>query len=189
MTDQQYPPPGPGYPPQGTAYPPAQGGYPPPTGVYPPPQAGYPPPDATGYPPKEGYSPAPPQGYLPGNQPPPPQGYSPQPPQPQQQTTSNVVVVTGQPQVTSTVVHVSSSVPDYTILSIVMTILCIFFNCFALVCTIPAIFLAVQAKEEAARGEQDIALQHARIALYLNIGAIVSWVVIWIIWIAIAAAT
>ena len=43
-----------------------------------------------------GYSPYPPQqGYQ---APPPPQGYYPAPAVPQQQSTSNVVVVQGQPQ-------------------------------------------------------------------------------------------
>jgi len=47
----------------------------------------------------------------------------------------------------------------------------------------------IQAKEEGARGDRVIALQHARTALYLNIAAIVFGVVVWIIWIASVAAS
>jgi len=53
----------------------------------------------------------------------------------------------------------------------------------------PVGFLSLQAKEEGARGETDIAIQHARIALGLNIAAVASWIIIWIIWIAIVAAS
>ena len=49
--------------------------------------------------------------------------------------------------------------------------------------------ISLQAKEEGARGEQEIAVKHAKIALYLNIAAIVFWIVIWIIWIAVVAAS
>jgi len=54
---------------------------------------------------------------------------------------------------------------------------------------ISAFYFPLQAREEEARGEHDAALQHARIALYLNIAAVIFWIVVWIIWIALVAAT
>ena len=59
---------------------------------------------------------------------------------------TNVVVVQQQPthQAVVTTAYVRSDIPDYFVLSIVLTILCIFFNWCALFCTIPAIFLSIQ---------------------------------------------
>ncbi|XP_065898741.1 calcium-binding protein P-like [Dysidea avara] len=176
---------------QGGEYPPPQVGYPPPQTGYPPPQAGYPPPQA-GYPP--GYTPNQQATYPPTEPVPPPYpgqsgDYQPPPPAPppEQQPQSNIIVVTQPTQ--PTIVHQRSTIPDYTVLSIVMTVVCIFCNLCALACTIPAIFLSVQAKEEEAKGDHVSALQHARTALYLNIAAVIFAVVVWIVWIAAVAAS
>ena len=60
------------------------------------------------------------------------------------QQSTNVVVVQQQPTSAVVMTHIVSDIPDYFVLSIVMTILCVFFNLCALVCTIPAIFLSIQ---------------------------------------------
>lgn len=168
--------------PYGQQYPPPQGQYPPPE-QYPPQGGMYPPPDAGQYPPPAQYPPA---GAYPPQQPPP---YDDKGAMDQQQQSTNVVVVQQQPTATAVVTTaVISDIPDYFVLSIVLTILCIFFNWCALICTIPAIFLSIQSRESAAHGDRVLAIQRSRTALYLDIASIVFTVVVWIIIIAASAS-
>ena len=71
----------------------------------------------------------------------------------------------------------------------IMLCLCMHIMCaVCIVQYIGAFYFPLQAREEEGRGEHDAALRHARIALYLNIAAVVFWIVVWIIWIAAVAA-
>ena len=88
----------------------------------------------------------------------------------------------------------------YLILSIIMSFVCFFFGTWwALVCTIPAIFMAInvshytsvtsmsdkciilQAQEAEGRGDTITMERNRRSALYLNIGAVMTGVATWIL--------
>ena len=130
-----------------------------------------------------------PYGQPPGY-PPPQAGYQPQPQAPPPpyvggyQTVpkqQNTVVVTQQP---TAVIYTRQygSGDHYLLLSIIMSILC--FVCgswWALLCTIPAIFYAINAQQAEARGNIISMEKNRCTALFLNIIGVVVGVIIWII--------
>ncbi|KAL5487000.1 hypothetical protein EMCRGX_G019552 [Ephydatia muelleri] len=173
---QNFPPQGGYIPPEKPQNVPMQGGY------VPPQEVGY---SQPGYAPSQGgYSASPQQGYYPQ------QGYVP-PPQytagaQQQQSTTNVVVV--QPAAVTSTTVIRPTGDHFLTLSIVMAVLCcVCGGWWTLAFTLPAIALASSAKTDDANGNTAAATQKGRIALGLNIAAVVVYLAILIIIIAVSA--
>eukprot|EP00731_Ephydatia_muelleri_P008912 Em0004g1250a len=103
-----------------------------------------------------------------------------------------VVVIKAQPRA-ATVTNVTkgrSAGDHFYTLSLVMTIICSVFGGFwGLMCTIPALFLAISAKTDAAQGRTSSAKTKGYIALGLNITAILSYLGILILVIAVGATS
>lgn len=163
------------------------------TGYIPPPQTGYtpypPPQPQPQYPPQPGYQyPPPPKG------PAAPSSYQPPPgPQPLQGTTrTNVVVVQQQPQVVTTTVYTRRyGENDHGLLYAILAS-CAVFWCLGwpgLVCTIPAIFLSLNAQQEEHAGHLETMKQHHNYSLILStIGLVVGFGTLFL-WIIIGATT
>lgn len=192
-----------GYPPEQQGYPPQQqGGYPPEQG-YPPQQQGYPPQQQQqGYPPQQqGYPPQQaPVGYgygaekqYPGG--PPPYAAAPamQPPpaQMQQQSTNVVVVQQQQPQVVTTVVparRVYGTGDHGLVYAFIATFILVIFGWWiGLACTIPAIFIALNAQNSASSGNAAEAITQTRISRILSSVGVSTLVIFWVIIILIIA--
>ena len=182
-----YPPQQPVYPPQQQAYPPQQPGYPPQQPGYQPQQPGYPPQPAQAYPPQQlsGYPATQPLGYTAS---PPP--YQPQPvPQATQQSSANVVVVQQQPQpvVTTTVYTRHYGAGDHG-LAYAIIASCAVFWCagwVGLVCTIPAIFLSLNAQQQEYAGNLEVMKQHhnwsmilSTVGLVVGFGTLILWIIV-----------
>eukprot|EP00731_Ephydatia_muelleri_P004645 Em0002g821a len=125
------------------------------------------------------------QGGYPGYQPGPP-AYSAAPyyGAAQQQSTATVVVC--QPTASHTTTVYRSSGDHFLTLSIVMTFICIF--CGGLlpaVLTVAAIFVALSAKGDDLRGDEECARRKGRIALVLNILSIVLTIVCYVVLISV----
>ncbi|KAL5506132.1 hypothetical protein EMCRGX_G007708 [Ephydatia muelleri] len=121
------------------------------------------------------------QGGYPGYQPGPP-AYSATPYYgvAQQQSTTTVVVC--QPTASHTTTVYRSSGDHFLTLSIVMTFICVF--CGGLlpaVLTVAAIFVALSAKDDDLRGDEECARRKGRIALVLNILSVVLTIVFYVI--------
>ncbi|KAL5482024.1 hypothetical protein EMCRGX_G022304 [Ephydatia muelleri] len=72
--------------------------------------------------------------------------------------------------------------------SIILSFLCLFSaSWWALCCTIPAIFVALSAKKAEGRGEYAHAMHRGQVAFALNITAVASYVLVWIIVIGLVA--
>ncbi|XP_011404321.1 PREDICTED: uncharacterized protein LOC105312967 [Amphimedon queenslandica] len=123
-----------------------------------------------GAPPPYQYQPPPPQRPY---QPPPAQPYYAAP-----QTTNNTVIVTTQPTRPAVVYNRHTSGDHFLTLSIFLTICCFFWGTWcALACTIPAIVFAINARDAEVRGDAEAVSRNRRLALGLNIGGIVTYVV------------
>ncbi|KAL5487004.1 hypothetical protein EMCRGX_G019556 [Ephydatia muelleri] len=150
-----------------------QGGFAQPQGV------GY---SQPGYAPSQGgYSASPQQGYYPQ------QGFVP-PPQYTAGAQQQFAVVAQPAAVTSTTV-IRPIGDHFLTLSIVMAVLCcVCGGWWTLAFTLPAIALASSAKTDDANGNTAAATQKGRIALGLNIAAIVVYIVVFIIIVAVSAS-
>ncbi|KAL5502860.1 hypothetical protein EMCRGX_G009702 [Ephydatia muelleri] len=155
-----YPPQPPGYVAEQQPYPaqpyPAQlQGYPQP--------AGYPATDFKQYPPDYNY---------------PQPGVSQYPPTAQQQASRSVLVVHEQPTISTQAVSYGRTGDYFLTLSVIMTaVCCIFGGWWNLVLTIPAVVLAGSARSDASHGRTTSALLKSRIALGLNVLAVILYIV------------
>ncbi|KAL5506123.1 hypothetical protein EMCRGX_G007698 [Ephydatia muelleri] len=124
--------------------------------------------------PKGGYQQG---GYQPG-----PPGYSAAPYYGAAQQQSTTTVVVGQPTASHTTTVYRSSGDHFLTLSVVMTCICVF--CGGLlpaVLTVAAIFVALSAKDDDLRGDEECARRKGRIALVLNILSVVLTIVFYAI--------
>eukprot|EP00731_Ephydatia_muelleri_P006655 Em0003g903a len=155
-----YPPQPPGYVAEQQPYPaqpyPAQlQGYPQP--------AGYPATDFKQYPPDYNY---------------PQPGVSQYPPTAQQQASRSVLVVHEQPTISTQAVSYGRTGDYFLTLSVIMTaVCCIFGGWWNLVLTIPAVVLAGSARSDASHGRTTSALLKSKIALGLNVLAVILYIV------------
>ncbi|KAL5489221.1 hypothetical protein EMCRGX_G018289 [Ephydatia muelleri] len=126
-------------------------------------------------------------GYVPPQVPPPAyefnkgsaqEIYSPYYPAPPQYTPASYALVSSQPCRTATVNTHTTTGDHFLIASVVMTALCcLVCSWLSLLCSIPAILFALSAQNAEARGDMSGARRSRNVALYLNVTAVLVFVI------------